>query len=149
MPPTFSIRTRVSNPSGEFGRWKVLVGAQHRLGQLLEKRGGAAFLDAGRSGDRQVGRLLSGVLGGQDRHGHPRVAANVAGLLVFGQVCRDQFIAVGRGFQCHPYDGHLRAAVGVERDQRGVGAISDELAGGVVEFHVSCSTAAPAVSFPL
>lgn len=39
-------------------RWEVLVGPQHHLGQLLEKRGRAALFNAGRSGDRQVGRLL-------------------------------------------------------------------------------------------
>src|SRR5258705_12778784 len=43
-------------PFRRIGRWEVLVGAQHHLGQLLEKRGRAALLDAGRSGDRQVGR---------------------------------------------------------------------------------------------
>src|SRR5260370_40664993 len=48
----------------------------------------------------------------------------------------DELIAVGRGFQGHPHDGQLRAAVGVERDQRCVGAGSDELAGGVVEVHI-------------
>jgi hypothetical protein len=41
----------------------VLIGAQHRLGQLLEQFGGAALDDAGRPADRQVGRLLSGRVG--------------------------------------------------------------------------------------
>ena len=54
----------------------MLVAAQHRLGQLLEKLGRATLHDVRRPRDHQVGRLLQRVLGGQDRHGNAWVAAN-------------------------------------------------------------------------
>ena len=60
-PPTLSMRMRVSNPGRRVGRREVLVGAQHRLGQLLEQFGRAALDDPGGPGDRQVRRLLQRV----------------------------------------------------------------------------------------
>jgi hypothetical protein len=129
------MRTRVSNPSGAFGGGKCSSEPNIILASFLSSAGAPAFRDSGGPGDREVRRLLAGLSGGQDRDGYPRVAADVASLLVFGQVCGDELIAVGRGFEGHPNDGYLGAAVGVEGDQRGVGGGSDELAGGVVEFH--------------
>src|SRR6185437_7929461 len=63
---------------------------------------------------------------------------DVADLLVLGQMRGHQLVAVGRCSQSHPDHAHLRAAVGVQRDQGCVDSVADEFACRIVEFH-ACS----------
>jgi hypothetical protein len=54
---------------------------------------------------------------------------------VFGKVRADEFVPVWRRLQCNPDHAHLGAAVGIERDEGGVGTLANEATCGVVEFH--------------
>ncbi|MEE6177930.1 hypothetical protein [Mycobacterium sp. 050134] len=54
---------------------------------------------------------------------------------MLGEVRGDELVPVGRRLQRYPDQAHLRAAVGVERDQGSVGTLPDEIPGCVVQLH--------------
>src|ERR1700730_3538523 len=104
--------------------------------ELLEELGPPALGDSRGSGDGKVGpHPGAGPAERHDRDGDAGIVADVAHLLVFGEVRGDEFVSVGRRLQRHPNQTHLGAAVGIEGDQGAVGTLADEVARGVVELH--------------
>jgi len=88
--------------------------AQDRV-EFLQKLGGAALDDPRGSFDREVGpHPLARPVERHDRDRDAGIVADVADLLVFCQVCGDEFVSVRCRLQCDPDHAHLGAAVGVE-----------------------------------
>ena len=101
MPRTVCGVMRITKPGGGSGMGgNFTPGPDVDLGESLEQLGRAALVDRGRSFDDQV--VLHPVLIalGLDREGDPRVAFDVADLLIDEQLADHDVVAV----QAHPDD---------------------------------------------
>ena len=133
MPPTLSMRMRVRTPVGAPSGGNFASGSP-RIG-LSSWFGCAALDDPRGSLDGEVGpHSFARPVERHNRHGHARIVADIADLLVFGEVCGDEFVSVRCRLQGDPDQAHLGAAVGIQGDQGGAGTLADELARGVIEL---------------
>ena len=125
-----TIRILVSSPGGESGGGKCSLDPSMTSARSVKSSGAPPSTMRASPVTLRYGVGMSGCAC-LDRI----VTATRGSRRIFGQVRADQFVPVRRGLQRYPHDRHLGAAVGVERDQCGIGAVADEGAGVVVEFH--------------
>jgi hypothetical protein len=99
---------------GSLGRWELNLRPKVSVSEPLEKSGSAPFGDTSYPVDDEVLNEAALVVAARlERHGNPRVVADVADLAALCQVSGDNLVTI----EADPYNRHLGAAIASQGDE--------------------------------